>query len=98
MPDKLAIVDALRGEVSRGKYLVGLIPTAPSLEINPGVAACSRIVITLEITDPEVVTDYKNTCAELLWEDLVNGDLINFAEFVSRENVTAQASPTTTPK
>jgi hypothetical protein len=58
-------------------------------ERNTGAnaAPCSRIVITLEITDPEVVTDYKNTCDELLWEDLVNGELINFAEFVSRENV-----------
>jgi hypothetical protein len=48
---------------------------------------CSRIVITMEITDPEVVSDYKNTCDELVWEDLANGELINFAEFVSRENV-----------
>jgi len=58
-------------------------------EKNPipsDAATCSRIRITLEITDPEVVSDYKNTCNELVWEDLVNGDLINFAEFVSREN------------
>jgi hypothetical protein len=42
-----------------------------------------RIVITLAITDPEVVADYRNVCDELVWEDLVNGELINFAEFVS---------------
>ena len=49
-------------------------------------AVCSRIQITLEITDPEVVADYKDTCDELVWEDLVDGELINFAEFVSRKN------------
>jgi hypothetical protein len=49
--------------------------------------ACSRILITLAITDPEVVADYEDTCDELVWEDLVSGELINFAEFVSRENV-----------
>ena len=53
-------------------------------------ANCSRIVITLEITDPEIVADYRDTCDELLWEDLVDGELINFAEFVSRENSQAQ--------
>lgn len=55
-------------------------------------AACSRIRVTLEIADPEVVADYKNICDELLWEDLVNGELINFAEFVSRENVLVEPS------
>ena len=49
------------------------------------VADCSRILITLEITDPEIVADYKDICDEILWEDLVNG-LIHFAGFVSREN------------
>lgn len=50
---------------------------------------CSRIRITLEITDPEVVEDYKDICDDLVWKDLVNGELINFAEFVSRENETS---------
>lgn len=50
---------------------------------------CSRIRVTLEISDPEVVADYMDTCDELVWEDLVNGELINFAEFVSRENANA---------
>lgn len=61
------------------------------LESDTGSNAptCSRILITLAITDPEVVEDYKDTCDDLLWEDLINGELINFVEFVSRENATS---------
>lgn len=53
---------------------------------------CSRILITIEITDPEIVADYKDTCDELVWEDLVNGNLIKFAEFVSRENAAGHST------
>lgn len=64
-------------------------PTSTASDETP----CSRILITLEITDHEVVEDYKNTSDDLVWDDLVNGELINFAEFVSRKNAKNAGDP-----
>ena len=48
--------------------------------------ACSRIVVTIEITDPETVEAYRDVDDTLVFEDLRDGTLMNMASFVSREN------------
>lgn len=45
-----------------------------------------RILITLEISDPETVREYKDVSDELLFDDLVNGELIRYVSLVFRKN------------
>ncbi len=42
-----------------------------------------KIVITLEITDPETVADYWDIAQELVYDDLYEGSLISECELVS---------------
>jgi hypothetical protein len=57
-------------------------------EIEAEDKARSRIIVTLEITDPETVMTYKDVDDALVFEDLRYGTLMDKAEFVDRTNLT----------
>jgi hypothetical protein len=48
--------------------------------------ACSRILITIEITDPETVEAYADVDDAFIMEDLEHGTLMSAARLVSRTN------------
>jgi len=52
---------------------------------------CSRILVTIEITDPETVEAYQNVDDALVFEDLRDGTLMQMASLVSRANARPHA-------
>lgn len=58
----------------------------PQRQQDSSAPPCSRIVVTLEVTDPETVEAYADVTDELIYEDIRHGSLMQKAEFVSREN------------
>ena len=49
-----------------------------------------RIIVTLEITDPETVEAYQGVSAELVYEDLRNGTLMRQTALVRCDNSAAE--------
>jgi len=47
---------------------------------------CSRIFVTIEISDPETVKAYADVDDALVFADLRDGTLMQMAQFVSRKN------------
>jgi len=58
------------------------------------IISCSRIIITIEITDPETVAAYADIDDALLFDDLRSGSLMQMVSLVSRENDRVERLPT----
>lgn len=52
-----------------------------------------RILITIEITDPETVESYSSVDDAILFDDLLYGGLVKLTSLVSRENDPGERLP-----